>query len=232
MSHVASQREQRIDQLRAIAAAAVLAQVFTLYVLALAAVAPPTEAHWARVDPILAIAPRDVSRWLVPALAVIAAAAWWRLAQPRGRELRRAATHAALGLVAAGAVLGLLRAVSGPTLPSFVPAEESAGPGYLLSMTAGFGEEVLFRFALLPALYLALARRLTRPAAIATASVLVGLAFALLHEAGPGAFDAGYFATRVVIPGAAMSAAFLAISPAFVVTAHGAAHILIPALFV
>ena len=72
-------------------------------------------------------------------------------------------------------------------------------------MTAGYAEEVLFRLALLPVLYLALARRLTRPVAIAIAAILTGLAFALLHDAGPGAFELRYFITRVLIPGAAMS---------------------------
>ena len=231
MSGRATHQEQHIDRLRAIAAAAVLAQAFTVYLFAMRSVAPPSEGNWARVDPILAIGSRGLALWLVPALGMVAAALWWRLAQPRARELGRAFRHALIGVAAAGAAVGLLRLIAGPSMPSFIPAEESAGPGYLLSMTAGYGEEVVFRFALLPVLYLALSRRLTRPAAIAAAALVTGLAFALLHELGPGSFDAQYFATRVVFPGVVMSVAFLAISPAFLVAAHCAAHIFIPALF-
>lgn len=229
---VATQREVQIDRLRQIAAAAILAQIFTVYVLVLRAAAPPTDAEWARADPILAIAPRALSLWLVPALGVLAAGVWWRLAEPRVREMRRGLRDAAIGALVAAAAVGLLRLVAGPHIPSFIPSEESAGPGYLLSMSAGYGEELLFRLALLPLLYLLLARRLTRPAAIGLAAVLTGLGFALLHQAGPGAFDAQFFATRFLVPGLAMSVAFFAISPAFLVTAHCAAHLLIPALFV
>ncbi len=228
----ATQREVQTDRLRQIAAAAILAQIFTVYVLVLRAAAPPTDAAWAHADPILTIAPRSLSLWLVPVLGALAAAVWWRLAQPRAREMRRGLRDALLGALAAAAAVGLLRLLAGPDLPSFIPREESSGPGYLLSMSAGYGEELLFRLALLPLLYVLLARRLTRPAAIMLAAVLTGLGFAWLHQAGPGGFDAQFFATRFLVPGVAMSVAFLAISPAFLVTAHCAAHLLIPALFV
>lgn len=220
------------ERLRAIGAAALLAQLVTVYLLVVRAIAPATETNWAHADPILAIAPRAVSLWLVPILAVVAAIAWLRISAPRAADLRRGLRHAAIGVAVAGAMVGLLRLLSGETLPSFVPAEENAAPGYLLSMTAGFAEEVLFRFAMLPVLYLLLARRLARPAAIAFAAVATGLAFALLHDAGPGSFDAGYFVTRLLIPGTAMSVLFLAVSPSLLVAAHCSAHILMPALFV
>ncbi len=228
---LSTQREAQIDRLRAIAAAALVAQSFTIYVVVLRAAAPPSEAAWAHADPILRIASRAVSLWLVPLLGVAAAAVWWRVAEPRARELRRALRDALLGVLAAAAAVGALRLLAGPALPSFIPAEESAGPGYLLSMSAGYGEEILFRLLLLPLLYVVLSRRLTRPAAIAVSALVTGLAFALLHEAGPGAFDAHYFATRFLVPGVAMSVVFLAISPTFLLTAHCAAHVLIPALF-
>ena len=40
-----------------------------------------------------------------------------------------------------------------------------------------------------------------------------------------------HFLTRLLIPGCAFSLAALLVSPAFVVTAHCTAHLLIPALF-
>ena len=76
-----------------------------------------------------------------------------------------------------------------------------------------------------------LARRLPAWAAGAIAAVVTGLAFALLHDAGPGTFDGSHFLTRVLFPGVTMSLAWLLISPSFVVAAHAAAHLAIPMFF-
>ena len=51
---------------------------------------------------------------------------------------------------------------------------------------------------------------------------------------GPGAapaFHAAYFATRVIFPGALMSAVFFVVDPAFIIAAHCAAHFGIAFLF-
>lgn len=215
-----------------VAAATIIAQVFVVYLAVLQVVAPAQASHWAHADPILLILSPEVTLALVPALSVLLALTWWRWAKPDKATLRRALWHAAAGLAAGLVAIGLLRLVTGPVLPTFIPAEESAKPGFLLSMTAGYGEEVILRMALLPALLFGLARRLSRPAIITIAVVATGLAFALLHEPGQEAFNAQYFITRVLVPGCAMSLAFIYISPAFLIVAHASAHLLIPALFV
>lgn len=226
-----SRSEQQRELLGSIAAAALLAQLFAAYLVVVAIAVPPTDANWARADPILRIFSRLLSQWGVVVLGVVVFLVWWRLAPPTGQQLRRGLRHALFGVAVAGLVAGVLRVVSGPSLPSFIPAEESAGPGFTLGMTAGYAEEVLFRLMLLPALLFVFQRRLTTPAATAAAAVLTGLCFALFHEAGPGAFDAGYFTTRLLFPGAVMSVAFVVISPSFLVSAHCAAHVVIPLLF-
>ena len=50
---------------------------------------------------------------------------------------RRAAKHSAIGFVLALLAVSTLRVVNGSQLPAFIPSEENAGPGMLLSMTAG-----------------------------------------------------------------------------------------------
>jgi membrane protease YdiL (CAAX protease family) len=100
-------------------------------------------------------------------------------------------------------------------------------------MTAGYGEEILFRLALLPALYLLLLRARATPNIAAASSVIAtGLAFAVLHQVGSGASPPAYFATRFLFPGCVMSIVFLRVSPTFIVVAHCTAHLLMPVLFV
>jgi len=213
-----------------VAAAAVIGLGFVVYLLALRVAAPPTPHQWARADPILGILPREVTLWAVPVSAVVVAAVWVWLTRRRlaGAIWRRSAVHAIAGLVTCAALVGLLRLVVGPTLPSFIPAEESAGPGFLLSMTAGYAEEVIFRLLLLPLCVLALTRRAPRWVVVALPVVLSGLGFALLHEAGPGPSSTAYFITRLLVPGCAFSLAYFVVSPTFIVTAHAGAHLFIP----
>jgi CAAX prenyl protease-like protein len=206
-------RQHRAD----FAAAAVIAQPFTVYLVVMRFLRPPTADEWSHADPIL----RFLPLWLIPALAVVAAIAWVRLAKP---ALGRALRHALFGVIAAGAICAILRLIYGPHLPRFIPPEESAAPGLLLNMSAGYAEEIIFRIALLPALLIALRRV---PLSLFLAIALSGLAFALAHDFH---LDA-HFATRFLIPGCAFSLAALLISPAFLVTAHCTAHVLIPLLF-
>jgi hypothetical protein len=196
------------------AAAAFVALPFAAYAAVLRVVAPPAAPSWAAADPFLNVLPPLA----VPALAVVAAIYW----RPTRADVRAELPRVALGLAAGlGAVL-LLRALSGPTLPSFVPAEEGAAPGLWLNISAGLGEEVVFRLALLPLLW----GRLRGGAVLIT-----GLAFAGLHEIGPAPFSAVLFATRFVLPGFGMSVAAVVLRPSFIVAAHLAAHLLLPLLF-
>lgn len=215
-----------------VASAALIAQVFTLYLLVLLVARPATDAEWARADPILVILPRVATLVLVPLTGVVAALVWVRRATPREAVLRLAGRQALLGAFVAILIAGLERAIVGPHLPSFVPPEESAGPGMLLSEAAGYAEEVIFRLGVLPLAFGALSRRLSPTPAALTAALVVGLSFAFLHAAGSPDWSWPYFATRVIFPGVVMSLAALAISPSFVLGAHCTAHVVIPFLFV
>jgi len=199
-------RQQRGD----FTAAAIVAQPFTVYLVVLLAMRAPRGEH---ADPLL----RFLPLWLIPAMGAATCGVWWWIAQPK---MGRALKHAIIGVVVAGALCGLLRAIYGPHLPPFIPPEESAAPGFLLNMSAGYAEEIIFRLILLPICLIYLRR-------IPVAIVLTGLCFALSHNV---ALDA-HFATRLLIPGCAFSLAAIMVSPAFVVAAHCTAHILIPLMF-
>ena len=86
---------------------------------------------------------------------------------------------------------------------------------------------------MLPALLVVCRRFLPELPSRLLSMLVVGLAFAASHMFGPtaGPFRGDYFATRVAVPGAAMSAAYLWISPAFIVAAHCTAHVVMPFLF-
>lgn len=212
-------------------AGAIVGQGFALYLVVIGITSSPTEAQWAEADPILRILPRTISIWIVPVLSVSFAWLSWRVVKSSPRALRRAAVHGALGFLFGLAAVGALRLAVGPTLPPFIPTEESARPGFQLSMTAGYAEEVIFRFALLPALFFGLRRHMREYAAAIVAALATGLAFALLHEAGADTFEMRYFVTRTIIPGAVMSLGYLYVSPAFAIVGHSSAHLLIPAMF-
>jgi hypothetical protein len=214
-----------------IAAAALVGLLFTGYLAVRLLVTPPTEADWAGADPILHILPRWAV-WLVVAGGAIAAAGWWVAGRPARDEVVAGAGQLLLGGLFAALAVAALRLIAGPELPAAIPAEESAAPGFALSMAAGYGEELLFRLALAPLVYLPLAPRLGRLPAIAIAAVITGLAFALVHEAGGGDSSTAYFVIRTLIPGAGMTVAFFAVGPSFLIGAHGTAHLLIPAVFV
>ena len=216
---------------RDFAAAAFVLLPFLAYLVALAALAPPTALEWSRADPILLYLPRPL---VVPAVSLagaIVAVGWARSARLSPTDLSRALRQAVVGFAVALLVCGALRLVFGPSLPSFIPAEESAGPGRVLNMTAGTAEEILFRLALLSLSFLALQRWASRTVALALACVVTGLAFALFHELAPAPSTVAWFVTRALVPGVAMSLVYLLVGPSFLVAAHCAAHVLIPILF-
>jgi hypothetical protein len=205
------------------ACAALWAQPFVAWLLVLFVIDPPSEAQLAAADPFLRVLPSVIVPWL----AIAVAAAWaWRV-RPSRAALARASMRALAGIAVALAAVALLRAIAGPRLPSFVPAEESAAPGRLLSLAAGLGEEVEFRLLLLPVVYFLLARRGSRAVAGVVAVLASAIAFTALHGAAP----LSWMVTRFVIPGCLMSAAALLIGPSFVVAAHCSAHLLLPVLF-
>jgi hypothetical protein len=214
-----------------VAVAALLAQPFAVYLLVLRALAPPSDVNWAHADPILTLLPREATLWLAPALSVAAAVLWWRIACPPRVALRAGMKEGLAGALLAVLAAGLVRVAFGPTLPSFIPPEESAAPGYLLSMTAGLDEEVVCRLGIMPALCFALGDRVPGIVNLALAPLATGLVFAVWHAIGEDAFSTPYFVTRLLIPGCAMSLVWL-VSPAAIVSGHCTAHLLIPALFV
>jgi hypothetical protein len=118
---------------------------------------------------------------------------------------------------------------TGAAMPSFIPPEESAAPGFLASMSAGYWEEVVCRLGVLPLAYFFLRGRAPPWAAAALSVVVTGLVFAGWHALGEP-FSATFFVTRLVIPGAAMSLVWLW-SPSAITVGHCTAHLLIPALF-
>jgi len=121
--------------------------------------------------------------------------------------------------------------VNGPELPSFIPPEESAESGLLLGLSAGMLEEIVFRLALLPLVFIFLLKKLPNFQAMVLSSILIGILFALSHELTGDAFQLRYFITRIIAPGFIMSMLFLKLHPAALLSAHSAAHIGIAMLF-
>jgi membrane protease YdiL (CAAX protease family) len=161
-------------------------------------------------------------------------AAWWLGVRPGRAALRRGLRHGGLALFAVAVGLPLARILVGPSLPSFIPPEESARPGLAGGLAAGVFEEAVFRLVVLPAVLMGLSSLRSTNRRFLVASLLVGLAFAVSHEAGPGAdrFDPVYFVDRLVLPGLLMSLGCRWPGFTFVVTGHCAAHVALPFLFV
>jgi hypothetical protein len=112
-----------------------------------------------------------------------------------------------------------------PSRAAALDAARRAATGQWLSASAGLGEELLFRLALLPALLALLLR------APVLAVALTGLAFAGLHELRAGAVRCAAVLTRLIFPGIVMSAAAWLFKPSFIVSAHCTAHVLLPLVF-
>jgi Type II CAAX prenyl endopeptidase Rce1-like len=212
-----------------IAAAAVVGVPFAFYTLFMLAVQPPTAAAWTAADPILHLGPAPFFAWLLPLSGLAAALAWWCAARPSVAVLWSALLEGVFGALAAAVLVLALGLAHGPTLPSFVPPEESAAPGFGLSMAAGYGEEVVCRLALGPLLFFWLRQRTRWAGAVSV--VATAFFFAIWHAAGEDAFSATYFTTRFILPGCIMGGVWLA-SPSMIVAGHSAAHLLVPWLFV
>ena len=213
--------------------AAVLVQVFTLYFLVLFFFLDPSEAQWLHADPLLKILPRQATLWFAPVLSLLLLVFWSSIQPPTKAIIANALKHSAYGIAVAIILFLTIRFAVGPNLPTFIPPEESVKPGYLLGMSAGLNEELIFRMVFTPLAFIAFLKWM-RPHYAAMLSILVvALLFALFHELGSAGepFSAYYFATRVLMPGCVMGLAFFYISPAFIVMMHSAAHIMIPLLF-
>ncbi len=219
----------RSPELEDVTVAALWMQPFTLYLLVLRFVAPPSDAAWAHADPILTLVPGRAALWLAPLSGVVLAAVWWRIARPSAAAFRTGWHNALFGALLAAVAVGALRLATGPVMPPYIPPEESAAPGFLASMSAGYWEEVVCRLGVLPLAYFFLRGRAPPWTAAALSVVATGLVFAGWHALGEP-FSATFFVTRLVIPGAAMSLVWLW-SPSAVIVAHCTAHLLIPALF-
>ncbi len=205
---------------------------FVVALPVLAALRPPGVEQLAASDPLVQALRAGLGAWGVPAIAAGVCAVAITAGRPGARALRRAAVLALAGALSALLVLGALAWLGHGRLPSFVPPEESPRPGLLLGLEAGVFEEALFRIVLLPALLALFGRRLSSGLAVLAAALSVGLLFAASHRLGPGAgvFRADLFATRTLVPGVAMSLLYVRVGPAFIITAHATAHLLIPFL--
>lgn len=207
---------------------------FGFYALILLLVTTQTEEHWLYADPILKIFPRDVTLWGIPALSVLLFFFWKSLKPVKPQAISSARKFAFWGSATAIVALLAMRLVAGEHLPSFVPPEESAKPGYLLGMSAGLAEELIIRLILTPLLFVVLRTRLGFYWSALITIVIAALSFAFLHEAGSdaGAFMPQHFVTRFLFPGVIMGLAVFFVSPIFVVALHCTAHVFIPLLFV
>jgi len=217
-----------------VGAAGIVLAPYALLAIALTLVSPPTIGQMLASDPLVQLANDLAGVWVLAAASVAVVFVLATRFTPSGRQIRRGLWLGLAGAAAACAVIGAVRLAVGEQLPAFIPPEESSRPGVVLGLHAGVVEEALFRLAILPLIYTWVNRRTVRWVAIAVAMLATGLLFAAAHELGPGAgpFDARHFVTRVIFAGPITSAPFFWPGPSFIVSAHCAAHLLIPFVFV
>jgi hypothetical protein len=220
----------------------VWAQIFAIYclVLALTFETTPFQVQWA--DPFLKIIPIDASVWVV----IVSSLAAGLYSLNKLRSFQAVIEHTPglqiLSGICAAMMIGLtIFAIVGDTLPDFVPAEESAKPGYLYGMAAGFGEEVLMRFTILPLVFFGmikvLSNRAPRPRIVISAALAIAaatIAFLVMHEAGETDHMIVWklVATRFMVPCFLMGTLTFLVGPGFVIFMHATMHIVIPTLFV
>lgn len=203
---------------------------FSLAVLFLMIVLPPTAAQRQAADPLIRSLEAWNAMWLLPTLCILLPLALVFIF-PQRPNVRRLFFG---GAAAAAATVLTLRLFVGPTLPPFIPPEESARAGLTLGLAAGVLEETVFRLLVLPLAWCIAARCLSAERAALPAILVTGLLFSTSHILGPGGdpFELGHFLTRSIVPGLFMSALFFRPGPAFVVTMHSTTHVLLPFCFV
>jgi hypothetical protein len=220
----------------------VWAQLFALYCIVMYIFVEPTvlQTQWA--DPILKIAPIQISAWFTIVLSIVIGLWSFRQLGLKGLMEKSPFVQMATGVLTAIVFVSAFRLVVGDTLPDFVPAEESSKPGLLYSMVAGYGEEVYFRMLVTPLVFffmLALLKngsnlklKITLSAVIAI--LVAALAFVLSHEAGEadGMIVWKLVATRFIMPGVIMGSLYFIIGPGFVIFMHATMHILMPLVFI
>lgn len=208
-----------------------LIQSYTVYLIVLIYLVPPTTTQWASSDPILKILPPNITLWGIVVYSIFLAF-FYRVTIRSNRTMcRRAFLECIGGFTTAIGITLAIRILNGPEFPSFIPSEESAKPGFLLGMAAGLSEELIFRLTLTPLLFFLLRRRMRYHSAIWLTICLVAIGFAGLHEWGSSVIHFNHFITRFIIPGVAMGTLFFYRDPIFLVSLHCAAHIVIPLLF-
>jgi len=214
-------------------AAALVIQPFTILYGVLLAWTPPTAQQLHASDPLVQLFAALAGLWSIPVAATAVLLVWWLIRPPSRAALARAGWLGAAAVLVVVLVMPAGRVLVGPTLPAFIPPEESAKPGMLLGLAAGLIEEVIFRLVVLP-VGLSVGARFTSRRGAAWGAVLgTALLFALSHEVGPGAaaFSPVYFLDRFLFPGVLMSAAFFWPGAPFICTLHCAVHVLLPLLF-
>lgn len=217
-----------------ISATSVIAQGFAIYMLVTFLMLGITNTEWSWRDPVLNFFPLGTTVWCVLTLSIATMIIWLIMAKPSREVFIYCLRETILGLIVALLIVSALRIFVGATLPAFIPSEETAKPGIVLNMTAGYGEEVFFRLLILPLLFFSFIKWCRYHVAVLISVVALGLIFALLHQLGtltPG-IDWGYFATRTLMPGIVLSLLFFYRSPTFAVVLHSASHILIPFAFI
>ena len=219
----------------------VWAQVFAVYclVLALTFETTPDQVLWA--DPFLKVIPIDISVWIVIVSSLlIGLYCLIRLGSFKALIDHTPGVQILTGICAAMAIGLTIFAIVGDTLPDFVPSEESAKPGYLYGMAAGYGEEVLMRFTILPVVFYGMMKlipntglrsRILISAALAIA--VATIAFLVMHEAGETDHMIVWklVATRFMVPCFLMGTLTFLAGPGFVIFMHATMHVVIPTLF-
>lgn len=226
-----------------ISATSVIAQGFALYLLITYLHLGITETEWSFRDPVLNLLPANGTVWVVFLLSLSTMIIWRFIAKPTRQVMVFCLQETMWGLIVAVLLIFLLRFLVGATLPAFIPTEETAKPGIVLNMAAGYGEEVFFRLLVLPALFFSVIKIMIRPPssdnkmryhlAVLISAIALGLIFAALHQIGTLSPDINwaYFTMRTLMPGFVLSLLFFYRSPTFAVVLHSTSHIMIPFAF-
>jgi hypothetical protein len=214
------------------ATAALLAQPFLAWTIAMRLRYPPGPAQWGHADPILGVLPAESMQWLVPLCGAGLGIAWLVLAWPTGKLFLKGLAAGVVGALLVAGGLVLLARLRGPHLPPLLALEETPAPGPALSVMAAYLEETLCRLVVLPAVYFFMTERSSKLVSVIVASLVTGLVFAVAHESGEQAVNRVAFAVRALVPGVALSVFALVTKPSLAVVGHCAAHVAIPMCYI